>query len=268
MGVFVASQNAIMITEIYSWIEQLSWSVAALLFLMGIAAFIFSTVAGGGGALLLVPFLQYSIGTTHSAAVLNFGTFLSRPSRLILFWKDIYWRLCLYYVPPALLGAWLGAWFFEEASLEVLQIVVGLFLISTVFQYQFGKKERSFEVKDWYFIPLGLIVSVLGTIIGALGPVLNPFYLNAGLDKERLIATKTANSFFMGLAQLSSYSFFGLLKNEYWLYGLILGFGATVGNIIGKQFLKKMKAKTFRRLLLLLMVISGLSLIVKQLDLW
>lgn len=257
-----------MLAEIYSWVGQLSWSVALLLFVLGIAAFVFSTVAGGGGALLLVPFLNYSIGTAHTAPVLNFGTFLSRPSRLIIFWKAIYWRLCWYYVPPALLGAWLGAWFFEEASLKELQIVVGLFLISTVFQYRFGKKERSFEVKDWYFIPLGLGVSLLGTIIGALGPVLNPFYLNVGLDKERLIATKTANSFFMGVAQLSSYSFFGLLQNEYWLYGLILGLGATLGNIIGKQFLRKMNSKTFRRLLLLLMFISGLGLILKQLELW
>lgn len=87
---------------------------------------------------------------------------------------------------------------------------------------------------SWYFIPLGSSVSILGTIIGALGPVLNPFYLNSGLDKEDLIATKTANSFFRGIAQ-SSYSFFGLLDKELWVYGIFLGLGATAGNIIGKN---------------------------------
>src|SRR3546814_14049743 len=83
-----------------------------------------------------------------------------------------------------------------------------LFRSSTVFQYRFRKRERSFIMKRWYFAPLGLLISILSTIIGALGPVLNPFYLNLGLDKEELIATKTAGSFFMGLSQIGSYTFF------------------------------------------------------------
>lgn len=163
-----------------------------------------------------------------------------------------------------MLGAWIAGWFFTRVEASWLQILVGLFLISTVFQYRFGKKERSFPVKLWYFIPLGFIVSVLGTIIGALGPILNPFYLNLGLDKEELIATKTVNSFFLGIAQIGSYTFFGLLYRELWIYGIALGLGAIVGNIIGKKFLVKMKSGTFRMLLIILMVLSGILLIYKQ----
>ena len=123
-------------------------------------------------------------------------------------------------------------------------------------------------MKLWYFIPLGVLVSVLGTIIGALGPVLNPFYLNLGLDKEDLIATKTANSFLMGLSQIGSYAFFGLISGKYWIYGLVLGLGATVGNIVGKKFLSDMKSTTFRKFVLGLMVVSGLLLIYGQVKVW
>jgi len=235
-----------------------------LLFLAGIIAFIISTISGGGGALILVPLLNFLIGTTKTAPVLNLGTFIGRPARLILFWKDINWKVFWYYVPPAMLGAWLAGWFFTRLDASWLQILVGIFLISTVFQYRFGKKQRSFPVKLWYFIPLGFIISILGTVIGALGPILNPFYLNLGLDKEELIATKTVNSFFLGIAQIGSYTFFGLLYKELWIYGIALGLGAVVGNIIGKNFLSKMKSSTFRKLLILLMVLSGILLIYKQ----
>lgn len=228
-------------------------------------AFVVSTVSGGGGALILVPVLNWLLGVNHTAPVLNLGSFIGRPSRLIIFWRHIDWKVCLYYAPAALIGAWLGAQLFGAFKIEWLQVLVGLFLISTIFQYQFGKKDRSFEMKLWYFIPLGLLVSTLGTIIGAMGPVLNPFYLNLGLDKEDLIATKTANSFLMGIAQVGSYSFFGLLHGPYWVYGLALGLGATLGNLIGKRFLSKMKSSTFRRLLIALMVISGILLIYRQL---
>ncbi|WP_420578440.1 TSUP family transporter [Ekhidna sp.] len=101
-------------------------------------------------------------------------------------------------------------------------------------------------------------------MIGALGPVLNPFYLNAGLDKEALIATKTANSFFLGIAQISSYTFFGLLTAENWIYGITLGLGATLGSIIGKGYLKKMKSEQFRLFVILAMVLSGIVMIIRN----
>lgn len=236
-----------------------------ILFIAGIFAFIISTISGGGGALILVPFLNFLIGTTKTAPVINLGTFIGRPARLVLFWKHINWKVFWYYVPAAIVGAWIAGWFFTSIEASWLQILVGIFLISTVFQYRFGKKERSFTVKLWFFIPLGFLVSLLGTIIGALGPILNPFYLNLGLDKEELIATKTVNSFFLGIAQIGSYTFFGLLYRELWIYGIALGLGAVIGNIIGKNFLSKMKSSTFRKLLILLMVISGILLIYKQL---
>lgn len=236
-----------------------------ILFFAGLIAFTISTVSGGGGALILVPLLNFMLGTTKTAPVLNLGTFIGRPARLILFWKHINWKVFWYYVPAAMLGAWVAGWFFTSVNASWLQILVGLFLISTIFQYRFGKKERSFPVQLWYFIPLGFVVSVLGTIIGALGPILNPFYLNLGLDKEELVATKTVNSFFLGISQIGSYAFFGLLYKELWIYGIALGLGAVVGNIIGKKFLSKMKSSTFRKLLILFMVVSGILLIYNQL---
>ena len=252
-------------TEIF---HQTDLDLLLLLLGLGVVAFVVSTLSGGGGALIMVPVLNALIGVGQTAPVLNLGTFIGRPARLVLFWKHIDWKVCLNYAPAAILGAFLGSWLFSQFRLEWLQIVVGLFLVSTVFQYRFGKKKRSFPMKLWYFVPLGLLISVLGTIIGALGPVLNPFYLNYGLDKEDMIATKTANSFLMGLSQIGSYTFFGLLQDQYWLYGIALGIGATLGNIIGKKFLKGMKSSTFRKWVIGLMVISGIVLIYGQVISW
>lgn len=249
-------------------IQQADVWLLLLLFGLGVFAFIISTLSGGGGALIMVPILNALIGVDKTAPVLNLGTFIGRPSRLIIFWKNIDWKVCLRYAPAAIVGAFVGSWLFSQFRWEWLQIVVGVFLISTVFQYRFGKKQRSFHMPLWFFVPLGFIVSILGTIIGALGPVLNPFYLNYGLEKEDMIATKTANSFLMGLSQISSYAFFGLLKGEYWAYGLALGLGATLGNVIGKRFLKNMKSVTFRRWVIALMVISGFLLIYSQIKTW
>ena len=80
------------------------------------------------------------------------------------------------------------------------------------------------------------------------------------------IATKTANSFFVGIAQIGSYTFFGILTAQLWIYGLVLGLGAIAGNVIGKRFLAGMSVKQFRVMLILLMVVSGLVMIVQNIE--
>ncbi len=76
---------------------------------------------------------------------------------------------------------------------------------------------------------------------------------------------KPPTLFFVGIAQIGSYAFFGVLTAKLWIYGLALGLGAIVGNYIGKQFLAGMTVKQFRLLLLILMMISGVYMIYQNL---
>ncbi len=237
-----------------------AWHLAGL-FAIAMIAFIVSTISGGGGALLLIPITSWMLGASAAPPVINLGTFISRPVRLYLFWQDIDWSLIKYYVPSAVVGAWLAALLFSRLDGSWIQLLVGGFLISTVFQYRFGRIDKSFDMPKLGFIPLGFVTAFISTLVGGLGPVLNPFYMNTGLQKERLIATKTANSFFVGLAQIGSYAFFGVLTAQLWMYGLALGLGAALGNIIGKRFLAGMSVYQFRLMLIALMVVSGIVMI-------
>lgn len=235
-----------------------------ILFLAGILAYTISTLSGGGGALMLLPIVGFYLSPSVVAPVVNLGNMIGRPVRLFLFWKDIQWKIVLYYVPSAIIGAIVGGLIFIKLKADWIQVLMGVFLISTVFQYRFGKKKHSFPMKVAYFIPLGFFITIVSTLFGATGAVLNPFYLNMGLIKEKMIATKTANSFIAGLAQLSSYAFLGVLEGQLWLWGIVIGLGATIGNIIGKKLLQNMSDDLFRKLVIFLMVVSGVVLIVKQ----
>lgn len=233
------------------------------LILAGAIAFTLSTLTAGGGAMLLVPVVSFLIGAQHAAPVLNLGNFIGRPIRLVLFWKHIQWEIVRYYLPSSFIGAFLGAWLLAETGSKVLQIIIGIFLISTIFQYQFGKKKRSFAMKLWYFIPLGLIIPFITALTGALGPLLNPFLLNYKMNKEELIATKTFNSFGAGVVQIGSYSFFGALYGELWIWGLSLGIGIGLGNYFGKRLLSKISETNFRQAAIAFMVLSGFLLLLE-----
>lgn len=234
-----------------------------ILFIAGLLAYLLSTLAGGGGALILLPIVGFFLAPHAVAPVLNLGNMIGRPARLILFWKYINWKLVYYYVPSAWLGALFGAFIFVKLNAGLMYFLLGAFLIISAIPFNLGRKKAYLKMKPVYFIPIGFIVSFISTVFGATGAVLNPFYLNMGLVKEELIATKTANSFFTGIAQISAYVFWGALDLELGLWGLSIGLGAIIGNIFGKKILEKISELNFRRAVVVLMWISGLMMLYK-----
>ncbi len=236
-----------------------------LLSLAGILAYVLSTISGGGGALTLLPIVGFYLRPDAVAPVVNLGNMIGRPARLVLFWKDINWSLVFFYVPSAWLGAFIGASLFVRVNSQWMGYLLGGFLIYAGLQFLISKKEQTFVVKKFYFIPLGFIVAIISTLFGATGPIMNAFYLNYGLKKEELIATKTANSFLVGIVQIGSYAFLGSLNGDLWAYGLAIGIGAIIGNLIGKNLLQKMSHYFFKQLIIVVMLISGALMIINHL---
>ena len=81
---------------------MIDWLVMAT---AGFVAFVVSTVAGGGGALLLVPVVSFYLGAQAVAPVVSLGEMINRPVRLALFWQHIDWTVAKYYVPGGIVGA-------------------------------------------------------------------------------------------------------------------------------------------------------------------
>jgi uncharacterized protein len=232
--------------------------------LAGFIAWIVSTLAAGGGALLLVPIVTFLLGAAAVAPVVTLTTLIAEPGRVWLFRERIRWEVVRWYLPGSVPGALLGAWLFARAEAEWLQIILAIFLLSTLVQYRFGKKERSFPMRRGWFLPLGAGVSFFSGLIGTMGPVLNPFYMNYGVEKEELIATKSFNSLVMHVAKVSTYTFFGALTGPLFLYGMVAGVAAMAANWIGKRTLERLSSARFQQLVIAMMVISGAVMLWEQ----
>jgi uncharacterized membrane protein YfcA len=70
------------------------------------------------------------------APVVTVASALASPARIILFWGYIDWRVVRWYLPGATAGAALGGWAFSRASDNLIQVCIGLFLISTIWQFR------------------------------------------------------------------------------------------------------------------------------------
>lgn len=239
-----------------------------LLAVLAFAAWLVSTVAGGAGGLLLVPAVRYLLGPRAVAPVLNLGELIAGPTRVWLFWRDIRWDIVRWYLPGGIVGAMMGGWVFANTESEWLAVIVALFLISSIAQFWFGESERSFPMILKAFLPLGFLVALLSGVIGTLGPVLNPFYLNFGVQKEPMIATKSFNSFVTHFVQVGSYTAFGAMTWQLVGYGIVVGVAASLASWIGKRLLHRMSATAFRRAVVVIMAATGCLMLWQERELF
>ena len=140
--------------------------------------------------MVLLAVVTHLIRVKTVAPVITIASLMASPARILVSWRLVDWQVVRWYLPGAIGGAIVGSWFFTFAAAPWLRVIVGLFLISTPFQYRLGSRARSFPMRLAWFIPLSFAVGLISGIIGASSLVSAPFYLNYGLTKERMIATR------------------------------------------------------------------------------
>lgn len=237
-----------------------------LLALASFVAWILSSLAGGGSPFIIIPMVNFLLEAQAVPPVVTIGMLLGNSQRTFVYWKDIDWKLTWWYLPGAIVGAVLGSFIFTQTKLQWMQVLIGLFLVSSIFSFGFGKKSQSFKIHGWFFLPAGFVYAFLSGLIGSIGPVLNPFYLNYGLVKEKMIATKSAHVLVVHVAKLVTYASLGVLTMPYLGYGLVIGIAAIPGNWLGQMILAKMSEEQFRQFVIVLVTLSGLLILWDQRD--
>ncbi|MFK8069068.1 MAG: sulfite exporter TauE/SafE family protein [Gammaproteobacteria bacterium] len=237
-----------------------------VLIICGVCAWFISTIAAGGAATILIPVIGILLGAQYVAPIISLAALCSNPARTWFFREHVDWNVIKFLLPGSLIGAFIGAWSFSFLNPKWMQIVIALFLISYVFQYQFGKSKLAFKMKKILFFPLGLLISFLSGLVGATGPVLNPFMLNYGLEKENLVGTKSINSLAMQLTKLTTYTIFGVLTFEIALYGILLGIGGIIGVYLARHHLNEIDPERFRFYTMLMMFVAGVLMLLKQIN--
>ena len=235
-----------------------------LLGVLGFLAWLISTLAAGGGALLLIPTASLLIPMKALIPALSLASIISSVQRLFLYRHHFRWEVLRFILPGLLAGASLGTYLFSRMSMPWVTIVIAIFLFHHVWRSFSSPEKATFKMKPFYFLPAALLTSFLSSIAGATGPVMNPFYLNSNITKEDMIGTKAVATFFMQIFKLIGYYSFLSIENAELTYGLVIGIGALGGNALGKGLLGKMKVQTFKKVVNLFILIGAIGLLVKQ----
>ncbi|PRY85692.1 sulfite exporter TauE/SafE family protein [Mongoliibacter ruber] len=228
--------------------------------------FILSTLTGGGASLLLMPIVAVVVGVKAVAPVMAISIGMSSTSKVFFFWKYIDWKLFVWLFPSTIVGSLIGARMFAALSSDFLQILIGLLLLSTIFQWNRKEKKTGFKVKAWHFAPMGLVVAFLSGLIGGVGPLMNSAYLNYGISKESLLGTRSANAIILHITKIISYAYYGYVTGEVLKFGILIGVSSMIAVYFGKLILAKISELFFRKIVVASMVLSGVLMLWKNKD--
>ena len=223
----------------------------------GFVVTILSVLSGGGASLLLMPLVGLVAGAKAIAPSMTLGIAISSSSRVFYFWRDIDWKLFRWLAPGTVIGAVLGARLFAELDAGWIQLLIALYLLTTVVQFNQKPKAGRFRIKTWHFAPIGLVIAFLSGLIGGVGPLMNSAYLSYGASKETLIGTRSTNAVLLHLVKIGSYVAFGVFTREALEIGLMLGAASVLGNYLGKRLLSRISEVIFRKVVVGTMVFSG-----------
>lgn len=231
-----------------------------LVLFIGVISGVVSGVIGTGASIMLLPALVLSFGPKQAVPIMAVAAIVGNISRVILWRKDIHWRAFLAYSVTGVPAAAFGAQTLWSLKSTWIDIALGTFFLLMI-PYRHWAKSRNFTLSLWQLSVAGALIGYLTGIVLSTGPLTIPIFSAYGLLKGPLLSTEAGASFVVYLSKTITFKAIGGLPLSVVLKGLLIGLSLAAGMSVGKFITLKISMTTFQRLLDVLMLFSGISLI-------
>lgn len=219
--------------------DWITWSIL-LSAAMGTAAL--SAVIGMAGGIILLAIMLLFLPVELVIPVHAAAQLISNGTRVLVYLRHVQWKVWALFSGPAVIGILAGRQLFAAIDPEHLRYILGIFILIATY---LPKPKGGEAWPLWPFSIAGAIAGTIGMIVGAMGPIIAPFFLHAKLLKEKLIATKAVCQATVHVLKLIAFGTLGFSFTEHsWLIGA-LGAAVIVGTYVGKRTLQHISERTF-----------------------
>lgn len=159
-------------------------------------------------------------------------------------------------IASSLAAAPIGTFLLVYIDSSLLKICIGALIIGFALLILRG---RSFPVQNekLAFVPVGAASGLLNGTIGLSGPPVALFLSNQGTDKQTFRANITAYATILNAITIVTYAYSGLLNKQLGVYIGWMVPALIAGVLAGIKAVDKLNEKTFKRLALGLILVSG-----------
>jgi len=241
---------------------QYAWIVAAIF-----VAYVVRGMSGFGAGLIAAPLLAYVLPLHVVVPLCGLLVFVLFVFLTIRDRHSVIWGELKALAVPTICGVFAGLSLFRLLDNRLLVILLGSFLIlyGTYMLAVNALGLPQFRCSRRWAIPLGFTGALFDTLFGGGGGTLVVIYMH-GREIERMAFRATlATLWFMEMAtRISGYALAGYYTREVLLLcgGLLpITWG---GTWLGERLGNRVSPETFSRILAVLLILSGLSLLLKK----
>ncbi|MCB2112279.1 MAG: sulfite exporter TauE/SafE family protein [Parvularculaceae bacterium] len=226
-----------------SWLpDGVSATTAAIIVLSSFFTSALTAAFGLGGGLALLAILGAAAPPAAAIPVHAVAQLGSNASRLIIQFRHVAWSIALWFVAGSALGSAIGARLFVEIPGALLQGVIGVFVLLTVF----GPKPKGFAPGVKTYFATGAASAVLSMFVGATGPIAASMLRVAALDRLKTVATHAAAMTGQHAIKAAAFGIIGFAYAQWATLIAAMLIAGFFGAIAGTRLLRIMPEKTFR----------------------
>jgi uncharacterized membrane protein YfcA len=221
-----------------------------------------------GGMVLLGLMLMTDLAPTAVVVIHACTQLASNTTRAYAHHPNIRWRSIVPYVVCALPGPLLGLWLLRVLQPDQVRACMAGLILYVVWVPKWGMTLLPERVA---FGLAGTVAGTLGVVVGAVGPLIAPFFLRADFRKEQIIATKAVcqgTAHIIKLVALGGLypgwiaappTDFDVVSHLPLIVPMVLV--SVAGTYIGKWLLGRFTERAFRRLYKSILTILALRLL-------
>jgi uncharacterized membrane protein YfcA len=235
-----------------------------LFFFLALLSEIVGTIGGFGSSVFFVPVAEFFYDFKTVLMLTAILHDFSNSAKLIMFRRHIDFRLLLIYGLPSTIFVIIGAYLSKNLAFQYNDIILGTFLILfSVFVLMNPTFKLSTRI--WSSVTGGSTAGFIAGLIGTGGAIRGMSLAAFNLEKSVFVATSAAIDFFVDISRTVVYVRNGYFKPEHYYYIPFLLLTAWLGTYLGKISLRKISQQNFRRIILTLLLIIGITMISKAL---
>ncbi len=219
--------------------------IPALTFAAGIGATISGVVGMAGGTFLLA--LMILLGVTSPILIPLHAAvqFISNSTRVFAHRDHIRWKPFLTLALVAAPCPIIGLHIVDHLDFEITKQLMGALILYAAWA---PKRNAGSLSERTSFGIAGFLGGTLGVVVGAVGPLIAPFFLRSDMNKNNIIATKALCQAYLHIIKIIAFSSVGVVVLEKWSTFIPMAAATIVGTYIGKWLLRRIDETKFRLL--------------------
>jgi len=255
-------------------IENLGYVDYAIIAVAAIGSAVIKNGVGVGAGIFLLPFLSLVLPAKFALGLGAPIMLVSDTAGVVYYWKEWDKNELFLLLPPAFLGVILGASMINAIPNELFRFWVGLFAIVfssyQLLKLKLLKPETSGGWANWVSSPkkamavlFGFLGGVASSVIHAGGLVMSLYLIQKARDKRAFVGTFVLFFAIINLLKVFAYLRIEILTSEIVLLTVIISPLIILGGFLGNALNKRVSHKTFRALVLAVILIIGINLLIK-----